>query len=193
MHRSACRFVARSALLYSNDQYKQFSDLLSKTQSHPKKGSADDLFNGNFRSDAFIDPSVISNMQQTLQANLTPEMRDSMASILQSALQNGDGMPGGQMGMMAFGVGENEKGKKVARGAKLSYDLKTGKVNKDFVEQQLEEDDVSLPKDTVEDYTTDGAIEVEFEEDTKKIKDAEPIVETEIEIETPSKGSERYF
>ncbi|AIO01318.1 hypothetical protein LPMP_330250 [Leishmania panamensis] len=126
-------------------------------------------------------------MQNTLRANLTPEMRDNMASMLQSALQGDGSIPGGSIGMMAFGMGENEKGKKMARAAKLSYDLKTGKVNKDFVEEQLEPDDISLPKETVEDYHTEGALEVEFVEDQKRADACAGKVETisaaEIEVE----------
>jgi hypothetical protein len=178
-------------LLSDEERYKQFSDILSKarTPSPSQGGATPEFFDGRFQpGSGFIDPYSIAQMQNTLKTNLTPEMRDSMASMLQSALQGSDGMPGASLGMMAFGVGENEKGKKVARAAKLSYDLKTGKVNKDFMEEQLEPDDVSLPKETVENYDTEGATEVEFVEDEKHVRGAgvaaEPIPEAEIEVET---------
>ncbi|EPY34707.1 hypothetical protein STCU_01395 [Strigomonas culicis] len=179
--------LAATRVLLDNNQFQQISDLLSRTHRPNPQTSKGDLFNGNFQSDQFFDTSVLSNMQQTLQASLTPEMRDSMASMMHSALQRGDGMPGGQMGMMAFGMGENEKGKKVARGATLSYDLKTGKVNKDFMEQQLEDDDPCLPKETVGDYSTEGAMEVEFVEDQRQLHGAEhteTVLPEDIEVES---------
>ena len=187
---AAAPFALSRPLLSDEDRYKQFSDILSKARApRPAPGATPEFFDGRFQAgNGFMDPNSIAQMQNTLRANMTPEMRDSMASMLQSALQGGDGMPDGSVGMMAFGVGENEKGKKVARAAKLSYDLKTGKVNKDFVEEQLEPDDVSLPKETVENYDTEGATEVEFVEDQKQGKgtssSAEPIAEAEIEVET---------
>ncbi|KPA76845.1 putative mitochondrial hypothetical protein [Leptomonas pyrrhocoris] len=186
-------FALSRPLLSDEDRYTQFSDILAKARtSSPPQSSTPEFFNGRFQpGSGFMEPHGIAAMQSTLRANMTPEMRDSMASMLQSALQSGDGMPGGSMGMMAFGVGENEKGKKVARAAKLSYDLKTGKVNKDFMEEQLEPDDVSLPKETVESYDTEGATEVEFVESEKKEESARPaaapIAEAEIEVEIVDK------
>lgn len=142
---------------------------------------SDDRFDGKFSGGpGFLDSSLIANMQKTMQANLTPEMKESMSSLLQQhSLSNGDGVEsllnnlrsgagGMKMGMMAFGMGENEKGKKVARAAKMSVDLQTGKLEKDFMEKQVEPDDVALPKETVESYETEGAIEVEFVSDDKK-------------------------
>lgn len=142
---------------------------------------SEDRFDGKFSGGpGFLDASLIANMQRTMQANLTPEMKESMSSLFQQhSLSNGDGVEsllnnlrsgagGMKMGMMAFGMGENEKGKKVARAAKMSVDLQTGKLEKDFVEKQVEPDDVALPKETVESYETDGAIEVEFVSDDKK-------------------------
>eukprot|EP00796_Vickermania_ingenoplastis_P004159 gene4159-3000_t len=140
-----------------------FASLLSQQIKPMQSG---DRFDGNFcGSPGFLDTSLLANMQQTLRANMTPEMKESMEALLQgSDLTNGSGM---KMGVMAFGMGENERGKKVARAAKMSVDLETGKMEKDFVEQQMEPDDVSLPKDTVESYDTEGAMEVEFVEDAK--------------------------
>lgn len=197
MRRSLVRCLAAGALattrplLGDEDRYRQFSDILSKARApgpSAGQGGVPEFFSGRFEpGSGFMDAQGIAQMQNTLRANMTPEMRDSMASMLQSALQGGDGMPGGSVGMMAFGMGENEKGKKVARAAKLSYDLKTGKVNKDFVEEQLEPDDVSLPKETVDDYSTDGAVEVEFVEDQKRL-DARPttISAAEVVVEPPA-------
>ncbi|XQJ29965.1 hypothetical protein NXY56_006029 [Leishmania guyanensis] len=187
----ASPFSLTRRLLSDEDRYKQFSDILCKARASSLsagQGDAPEFFDGRFQpGSGFLDSHSITQMQNTLRANLTPEMRDNMASMLQSALQGDGGMPGGSIGMMAFGMGENEKGKKVARAAKLSYDLKTGKVNKDFVEEQLEPDDISLPKETVEDYHTEGALEVEFVEDQKRADACAGKVETisaaEIEVE----------
>lgn len=169
------------------DPYRQFSDILSSRSPH----GAADIFDGKFMGGSgVIDPSAIAQMQRMLQANITPEMRDSMAKMMRSNLQGDGGGGDASMGMMAFGLGENEKGKKVARAAKLSYDLKTGKVSKDFMEQQLDPDDVSLPKDTVGNYDTDGAVEVEFVEATQELhgksvsRPTESIAEAEVVIET---------
>nr|CCC94130.1 conserved hypothetical protein [Trypanosoma congolense IL3000] len=156
--------------------------ILSQTQSRTSGGGSPDFFDGNFVGGSrTMDPAMLRDMHQKLSQSLTPDMRESMRAMVDS-MQRGDGMP--QMGMMAFGVGENEKGKKVARGAKMMFDPKTGKFSKDFVEQQLEDDDLMLPKETVEDYSTDGAIEVEFEDDTKQstaavncVQEAEVIAE----------------
>lgn len=190
MRRCAIRCVGAVScsrrLLNDEERYKQFSDILAKARSPtPSQSGAQDFFDGHFQpGSGFMEPMNVAQMQNTLRANMTPEMRDSMSSMLKSALQGGDGMPGGTVGMMAFGMGENEKGKKVARAAKLSYDLKTGKVSKDFTEEQLEPDDVSLPKETVGDYSTDGATEVEFVEDQKRVGGSGTIAEAEIEVET---------
>lgn len=187
----AAPFAPTRRLRSDEDRYKQFSDILSKARVpnlSSGQGGVPEFFNGHFEpGSGLMDQHSISQMQNTLRANMTPEMRESMASMLQSALQGGDGMPGGSVGMMAFGMGENEKGKKVARAAKVYYDLKTGKVDKDFVEKELEPDDLSLPKETVEDYSTEGALEVEFVEDQGKVDacagKAETISAAEIEVE----------
>ncbi|KAG5468938.1 hypothetical protein LSCM4_02331 [Leishmania orientalis] len=180
-------------LMSDEDRYKQFSDILSQARApspSPAHGGVPEFFNGRFQpGSGFIDPQSISQMQSALRANMTPEMRDSMASMLKSALQDANGMPGGSVGMMAFGMGENEKGKKVARAAKLSYDLKTGKVIKDFVEEQLEPDDLSLPRETVEDYSTESALEVEFVEDHEKADASADRAISEAEVELKPKDT----
>lgn len=158
-----------------------FKSLLNHSLRNPT--STDDRFDGNFRGGpGFLDHNLIANMQKTMQANLTPEMKESISALfqqqpmpggngLESLLNNLSTATGGggmKMGVMAFGMGENEKGKKVARAAKMSVDLQTGKLEKNFVEKQVEPDDVALPKETVESYETEGAIEVEFVDDNKK-------------------------
>ncbi|KAF8291618.1 hypothetical protein TcYC6_0124410 [Trypanosoma cruzi] len=165
-----------------------FAKILSQAQKNsPGCGCSSDFFNGRFAGgSATIDPSMLQDMHRTLNQSLSPEVRDSMRAMMEG-LKRGDGLP--QMGVMAFGVGENERGKKVARGAKLAFDPNTGKVSKDFVEKQLEEDDPMLPKETVGDYHTEGAIEVEFEEDAKRHASAaaETISEAEVVLEeTPA-------
>ncbi|RNF24674.1 uncharacterized protein Tco025E_02433 [Trypanosoma conorhini] len=169
-----------------------FAKILSQAKANsPGNGSSSDFFNGRFEGgSATMDPSMLQNMHRTLNQSLTPEMQDSMRAMMEG-LKRGDGIP--QMGVMAFGVGENERGKKVARGAKLTFDPNTGRVSKDFVESQLEEDDPMLPKETVGDYHTEGAIEVEFEEDSRRRVPtaAKPISEADVVLEGPSASSRR--
>ncbi|KEG14723.1 hypothetical protein DQ04_00331160 [Trypanosoma grayi] len=170
---------------------ENFAKILSQAKNSSSAGqSSSDFFDGRFvGGNPVMDPSMLQDMHRTLNQSLTPEMRDSMRSMMEG-LRRGDGLP--QMGVMAFGVGENEKGKKVARGAKMAYDPNTGKISKDFVEKQLEDDDPMLPKETVGDYSTEGCVEVEFEEDVKEhaSKSAETISEVEVTIEeAPSPGS----
>lgn len=178
-------------------QYANFAKNTSQPTATPSSSSSpsrQDYFDGNFQSDPFIDGNAILQMQNKLRESLSPEVRDSIQSMMQSALQGNVSGLGGKMGVMAFGLGENERGKKVARAAQMSYDMQTGEVNKDFVEQQLEPDDPSLPKETVEDYSTDGAMEVEFvdpdaaalpkEGGGEGVDAKEAIAEGEIEIES---------
>lgn len=168
LQRSAGDVLARTLCLRSSTSPPDFRSLLNQKISPTPSA---DRFDGNFMGGpGFIDHNLIANMQQTLQANLTPEMRESMSALLQNAggLTNEGGM---KMGVMAFGMGENERGKKVARAAKMSVDLQTGKMEKDFVEQQVEPDDLNLPKETVESYETEGAMEVEFVEPEKNTKE----------------------
>lgn len=176
MHSSsvALRFAfCRSLLVYSSGSPPDFRSLLNQKMQSPTVRGTGDRFDGKFEGGSgFLDPSIINQMQETLNSGLTSEMKESMAALFQNAgtsgLANPDQLGEMKMGMMAFGMGENEKGKKVMRGAKLAVDLRSGKVEKDFVEQQVEEDDVSLPKHTVENYDTEGAIEVEFENHNAK-------------------------
>lgn len=156
-----------------------FQSMLSNSLRHPMPSN--DRFDGNFTGGpGFLDPSFIANMQKTVQANLTPEMKESIASLVQQhSMSSGAGLEslmnnlssaegGMKMGVMAFGMGENERGKKVVRAGKMSVDVQTGKIEKDFMEKQVEPDDVALPRETVESYETDNAIEVEFLNDEKK-------------------------
>jgi hypothetical protein len=107
-----------------------------------------------------------ASMIQNLMGQDLPGGGGQMTEMLMRNMSNLAKVGGGAsgMGMMAFGMGENEKGKKVARAAKMVYDPATGQMKKDFVEQQLEPDDVQLPKETVENYDTSNCIEVELEE-----------------------------
>ncbi|RNF04481.1 hypothetical protein TraAM80_05130 [Trypanosoma rangeli] len=169
-----------------------FAKIFSQAKTNSSgNGSSSDFLNGRFEGgSATMDPSMLQNMHRTLNQSLTPEVQESMRAMMEG-LKRGDGIP--QMGMMAFGVGENEKGKKVARGAKLTFDPNTGKVSKDFLESQLEEDDPMLPKGTVGDYHTEGAIEVEFEEDSRRHAStvAETISEADVVLEGTSESLTR--
>lgn len=182
----------------SGTPFPDLSKVLSRTHASPPAPSSNgNFFDGNFAGGSpFIDAGMLKDMHSKLRESLTPEVRESMAAMMQSALGTGTkgrglSMPdcgGGAMGMMAFGIGDNEKGKKVARAAKLSYDLKTGKVCKDFIETQIEPDDVSLPRETVHDYAVEDATEVQFVEDGGDAADAsgvtpEPIAAAEVTIE----------
>lgn len=183
MFRTVAKLSTCGALLATRvcrSQIDDFSKILA--QAHQQRSSTQgdpNYFDGNFQgSDRFINASNLSAMQSKFQESLTPEMRESMSNILNEIkLNNVDslknlfgGEDGPRMGVMAFGVGENEKGKKVARAAKYEYNAKGESVSKDFFEHQLEDDDVQLPKETVDDYSTDGAMEVEFVEDQKRFE-----------------------
>ncbi|CCW66132.1 unnamed protein product [Phytomonas sp. Hart1] len=177
--RVECTIFRRAVFL--RGQFDDFSKILSQG----KTSCSSNMFDGNFKGgDGLIDPSQLADMHSVLSANMSPEMQDSMKSFMDS-IRTGDGLPQG-FGVMAFGLDENEKGKKVARAARMMYDTKSGKVEKDFIEQQLEPDDMSLPKDTVGDYSTEGALDTEFVEDQNTIetKPVEPISEAEISIES---------
>ncbi|KAH9578215.1 hypothetical protein LSM04_008382 [Trypanosoma melophagium] len=171
---------------------ENFAKILSDAKRNSTSaGGTADLFDGRFVGGSpTMDPAMLQNMHQTLKQSLTPEMRDSMRAMMEG-LQRGDGLP--QMGMMAFGVGENEKGKKVARGAKLAYDPNTGKISKDFVEKQIEEDDPMLSSGRTENYKAEDDIEVQFEEDAKAHsgKTPEKIDEFEVTVEEVSGNTNR--
>lgn len=163
-------FLSRSSFAFTvtcicrRNNIDDFSKILSQARNAPSQN----LFDGNFTGgDKFINPTALSDMA-SLRAHITPEMETSVQSMMNS-LKSGQGMPAG-FGMMAFGVGENERGKKVARAAKVSFDANTGKVEKDFQETQLDPDDLNLPKETVENYDTEGAMEVTFVEDQRHVE-----------------------
>lgn len=162
-------------------QTDDFSKILAQVheQSAGSRNGNPAFFDGNFEgADRYINNANLSAMQSTLQQNMSPELRASMNGILSQIQDNNFGSlrdmlgndEGPRMGVMAFGMGENEKGKKVARAAKYEYNDKGESISKDFFEQQLEEDDAQLPKETVEDYSTAGAMEVEFVEDQNKFE-----------------------
>lgn len=131
-----------------------------------------------FPSSSFIDPSNFSEMQKVFERSVSPEMREQ----IRGAMMN---KSGNMSGMMAFGMTENEKGKRVMKASAVMRDEFGNLVHNEHMEHQLDPDDVELPKETVGNYDTDGSIEVEFEEDAKKIDGrGEHITETEIEVET---------
>jgi hypothetical protein len=110
---------------------------------------------------AAFDPAALAQMRQQFQSQMTPEMREQMRNQM---LQNFGGKNGGTISFGMMGVGVNEKGKKVARAAKLDFDMSTGKMEKNFHEKQLDPDDPMLPKETVENYDTEDCIEVKLDD-----------------------------
>lgn len=145
-----------------------FRSLLAKQGQQAGAGSQ---FDGQFcGGDGMLDGSAIANMQKTLRASMTPEMMESMRNAV---MQNGpqglsDMEGGGMMGMMAFGMGENEKGKRVARAAKMTMNMKTGKMEHDFREEQLDPDDECLPKQEAQVPPVGEVTEVEFVDESSK-------------------------
>ena len=101
-------------------------------------------------------------MMQQLQAQMGNMMS---GGNMNEMMKNMGGQGGGaKVGMMAFGQGENERGKRVNRAAKMVFDTETGKMETDFHEEQIDPDDPMLGKETVGNYDTDGAIEVDIVE-----------------------------
>ena len=122
-------------------------------------------------------------------------LQDIVAQAQKMAMQDGAGSGGPKMGVYMMGQGVDERGKRVARAAKMVKDLNTGKVEKDFVEKQLDPDDPLLPKETVEEYNTADAIEidldapkVEGETGEKPAAPPEEIAEAEIVFERADRG-----
>ena len=153
-----------------------------------------DRFDGNFdslRQPFALDVEEAQKLNARAMADLAPsileevnKMRANYNSLIRENFSDRSG-PG--FGMMAFGVGENERGKKVARGASLVYNPATGKMETNFAEHQLDPDDPMLPKGAVENYDTKDAIEVEFEEERGKIQaPAEGATEVEFSDEKSS-------
>eukprot|EP00744_Colponema_vietnamica_P023467 GILI01033958.1.p1 GENE.GILI01033958.1~~GILI01033958.1.p1 ORF type:complete len:205 (+),score=74.13 GILI01033958.1:73-687(+) len=140
------------------------------------------------RGEEFIDMGSLMQMRDKFQQAFTPEMRQQVQSTLQG-MGNG-GMPGG-MGMMAFGIGQNENGKRVAKAAKVMVD-NNGNVTKEYKEQQLDPDDM-LPKHDRTDASTnyDDATEVQFEEGGSKSSSTENISAMEVEFDTPADDSKK--
>ncbi|KAG8345678.1 hypothetical protein TRVL_03497 [Trypanosoma vivax] len=176
----------------STPNNEALSRILAQAKGTSSGDSSTEFFDGRFVGGSpTMDPNMLRDMHRSLSQSLTPEMRESMRSMMES-MQRGNGMP--QMGMMAFGVGENERGKKVARGAKLTFDPNTGTFSKDFIEKQLEDDDCMLGKGT-EDSSPAEEIEVMFEEDAKQHteKGTETILESEVQVEEvhPGRSNDR--
>lgn len=152
----------------------------------PHNGSHGMLPNLNvgtaLRGDEFIDVNTLSAMRDKMQQTFSPEMLQSVHKTIQQGMQGG-GMPGG-MGMMAFGVGENENGKRVAKAAKVFVD-NNGNVTKEYKEQQIDPDDMLPKADGANSY--EDATEVSFEENGANSRSSgsnETINEMEIEIES---------
>ena len=155
---------------------------------NPFGGGTCSVPTGSLRGDEFIDMSRLQMMQQQMQQSFTPEMRQAVSDTI-SGLRSGNGPQGG-MGMMAFGVGENENGKRVAKAAKVFVDT-DGNVTKEYKEHQIDPDDM-LPKHDKADantYNYEDATEVRFEEDggsssaSASGRQAETISEMEVEFE----------
>lgn len=172
-----------------------FADLMKPP---PGQENNSGRFDGNFSANPFMDQGMLTQMRDSMRRSMTPEMQANVQRMMSDMTQGNANFP--KMGVMAFGVGENERGKKVARGAKIEFDPNTGKISKDFQEHQLDPDDLQLPKETVETYETENCTEVQFEEDREKIaggggsKPGETLDPSEIEVETieveqPSKSS----
>ena len=109
-----------------------------------------------------VPPEVLEKLQQaTGGMNLGDIVAQAQKMAMAQGGPGGDGGP--KMGMYMMGQGVDERGKRVARMGKVIKDMKTGKVEKDFVEKQLDPDDVALPKEPVSEYATEDAIEVEVD------------------------------
>lgn len=106
-------------------------------------------------------PDMARMVEQQLRKSMPSEVQEAMRNAMADRMKGGG--QGGKIGMMAFGEGVNEKGKRVARGAKMEFDMSTGKMTKDFHEKQLDPDDPQLPRETVGNYDTTGAIEVDVD------------------------------
>lgn len=189
LRRSICMFQ------FAGGAKNPFEDLL-KPVANPNR------FDGNFGGNpGILDESLLQNMRSQMQRNLTPELQSSIQNMMasmrsgQMPMPFGGGGEGGKIGVMAFGMGENERGKKVARGAKLEFDPATGKMSTDFQEHQIDPDDPMLPKETVENYDTANCIEVEFDDKNTASSatnssgsSGATISEMEIEVESPTEG-----
>lgn len=166
----------------------------------PQRGAnSNNRFDGNFQGSgpfANLDPSALQSMADQMKRSMTPEVQETMRNMM-SGMSHGN-QNFGKMGIMAFGVGENERGKKVARKAKLEFDPATGKIVQDFEEHQIDPDDPMIAQ-SEESKAAEAApcMEVEFEADTriiseglKKKREAEVVLESEVELEaapTPRK------
>lgn len=143
-----------------------FANALQQQMMQQQQGGGGGAPGFNF-GNMGMNPQALSQLREQMQKQMTPEMRDQMRNQM---LQNLGGKQGGgkiSLGMM--GVGVNEKGKRVARGAKIDFDMATGKMSKDFHEKQLDPDDPMLPKETVENYDTSDCIEIHLDESGKVI------------------------
>lgn len=163
-------------------QNNNIQQLLHDAQQQQKYGSYN-----QYSSQHIMDESPYLNMKDMLpmfrqQAEQLTGSRMDLNTIKEQLCNSNPG-PGGGFGMMAFGVGQDERGKRVARGATMMRNS-DGTVTRDFMEQQLDPDDPMLPKEAVDRYDTSDAIEVELEEQQPSSSIAKPLEEFEVEIET---------
>jgi hypothetical protein len=176
--------------------HNPFAGLMNAPQGG---GGGKNRFDGNFAGSgnfANIDASALQSMASQMQRAMTPEVQESMRQMMSGMSQGNQNF--GKMGVMAFGVGENERGKKVARKASIEFDPATGKMKKEFEEHQIDPDDPMISQ-SAESKAADEApcMEVQFEEDTATIADnkkggAETVLESEVEFESvPASSAKR--
>ncbi|CUI15292.1 Hypothetical protein, putative [Bodo saltans] len=168
--------------------HNPFAGLMNSPQGG---SSSNNRFDGNFMGGgnfANLDGSALQAMASQMQRAMTPEVQESMRQMMSGMTQGSQNF--GKMGVMAFGVGENERGKKVARKASLEFDPATGKVKQDFEEHQIDPDDPMIAQ-SAESKAADEApcMEVQFEEETATIgagkkKSSETVLESEVELES---------
>lgn len=182
---------ARLLCQFSAGSNNPFAGLMQAPPGGQGGAAGDRRFDGNFQGGgpfAAIDPSALQSMAAQMKRSMTPEVQENLRKMM-SGMQQGQ-QDFGKMGIMAFGVGENEKGKKVARGAKIEFDPATGKISKDFHEHQLDPDDPMLSQ-SAESKAAEAApcTEVQFEEDATPSSGnaAETVLESEVEVE-PAPG-----
>ena len=135
-----------------------------RQQQRDEGGGAAGSTGGGFSPPNRFNPQAMAQFKDAIAKSMTPDLQAQMQQRMSQMMQGGmgDGAGGGKIGIMMMGVGENERGKKVARAAKMEIDPKTGKISKDFVEKQLDPDDVMLPKSATQNYDSSDATEIEI-------------------------------
>jgi hypothetical protein len=90
-------------------------------------------------------------------------MPPELAAQLTSALSQAMSGAGPGIGMMVMGVGENERGKRVAKAASVEFDADGRVLSRDYHESQLDPDDPMLAT-TREPVDDSDVIEVTLED-----------------------------